>query len=69
MIYHLFQNKWQIYIIHISFLFTDDLRLFLVWVMVLNATFNTNAAISWRSVLLEEETGVSGENHRPAVSQ
>jgi hypothetical protein len=30
--------------------------------MGLNATFNNNSAISWRSVLLVEETGVSGEN-------
>ena len=26
--------------------------------MVLNATFNNSSAISWRSVLLVEETGV-----------
>jgi hypothetical protein len=32
--------------------------------MVLNATFNNISVISWRSVLLMEETGVSGENHR-----
>jgi hypothetical protein len=32
-----------------------------------NATFNKISVISWRSVLLEEETGVPGENHRPAV--
>ena len=36
--------------------------------MVLNATFNNILVISWLSVLLVEETGVSGENHRPAVS-
>jgi hypothetical protein len=36
--------------------------------MVLNATFNNISAISWWSVLLEEETGVPGENHRPATS-
>ena len=36
--------------------------------MVLNATFNNILVISWQSVLLVEETGVSGENHRPAVS-
>jgi len=35
---------------------------------VLNVTFNNMAAISWRSVLLMEETGVPGENHRPVVS-
>jgi len=32
-------------------------------VMVVNATFNNISAISWRSVLLVEETGVPGENH------
>ena len=36
--------------------------------MVLNATFNNISAILWRSVLLVEETGVPGENHRPATS-
>jgi hypothetical protein len=40
----------------------------MVWVMVFNATFNNISVISWRSVLLVEETGVSGENHRPATS-
>jgi len=29
---------------------------------------NTISAISWRSVLLAEDTGVSGENHRPVAS-
>jgi len=37
-------------------------------VMVLNATFNSISDISWRSVLLVEETGEPGENHRPATS-
>jgi hypothetical protein len=37
----------------------------LVWFMVFNATFNNISVISWRSVLLVEETGVPGENHRP----
>jgi hypothetical protein len=36
--------------------------------MVFNATFNDISAISWRSVLLVEETGVPGENHRPAAN-
>jgi hypothetical protein len=31
--------------------------------MVFNATFNNISVISWRSVLLVEETGVSGENY------
>jgi hypothetical protein len=33
--------------------------------MVLNVTFNNISVISWRSVLLVEETGVHGEKHRP----
>ena len=39
-----------------------------VCLMVLNATFNNISFISWQSVLLVEETGVPGENHRPATS-
>ena len=35
---------------------------------VLNATFNNIGVISWRSVLLLEEIGVPGENHRPVSS-
>jgi hypothetical protein len=36
-------------------------------VMVLNATFNNISAISWRSVLLVQKTGVpTVENHWPA---
>jgi len=37
-------------------------------IIVLNATFNNISVISWRSVLLVEETGVHGETHRPVVS-
>ena len=37
-------------------------------VMAFNATFNNISAISWRSVLLVEETGGPGENNRPAAS-
>jgi hypothetical protein len=36
--------------------------------MVFNATFNNISVISWLSVLMVEETGVSGENHRPVAS-
>jgi len=39
-----------------------------VCLMVLNATFNNISAISWRSVLLVEETGRPGQNHRPVAS-
>ena len=40
----------------------------LVGFMVFNATFNNISFILWQSVLLVEETGVSGENHRPVAS-
>ena len=43
----------------------------LIWlavVMVFNATFNSISVISWRSVLLVEEAGGSGEKHRPVAS-
>jgi len=40
----------------------------LVWFMVFNATFNIISVISWRSVLLVEETEAPGENHRPVAS-
>jgi len=36
--------------------------------MVTKATFNNISVISWWSVLLVEETGLTGENHRPVSS-
>ena len=36
--------------------------------MVFNATFNNISVISWRSVLLVEETGVPGETHHPVAN-
>ena len=36
--------------------------------MVFNATFNNISVISWRLVLLVEETGVTAENHRPVTN-
>jgi len=38
------------------------------WFMVFNAAFNNISVISWRSVLLMEETGSSQRNHQPAAS-
>jgi hypothetical protein len=39
----------------------------LIWFgfMVFNATFNNILAISWRSVLFVDETGILRKNHRP----
>jgi hypothetical protein len=40
-----------------------------VRVVAFNAPFNNISVISWQSVLLVEETGVPGENHRPVARQ
>jgi hypothetical protein len=45
------------------------LGIMIVCLMVFNATFNNISVISWRSVLLVEETGGPRENHRPVASQ
>ena len=39
-----------------------------VRVRVFNASFNNISVILWWSVLLMEETGLPGENHRPVAS-
>jgi len=36
--------------------------------MLFNATFNNISVILWHSVLIVNETGISGENHWPAAS-
>ena len=49
--------------------FSDNLvSLLVVSLVVFNATFNNISVISWRSILLVEETGVPGENQRPVAS-
>ena len=37
----------------------------LILYLVLNATFSNISAISWQPVLVVEEAGVPGKNHRP----
>jgi hypothetical protein len=41
----------------------------LIRFIVFNVTFNNISVISWRSVLLVEETGVPRENQLPVASQ
>ena len=41
---------------------------YIICLIVLNATFNNISVISWRSVLLVEETGGPGENNRPVAN-
>ena len=44
------------------------LKIDLIRLLVFNATFSNISAISWRPVLVVEEAGVPGENHRSWVS-
>jgi hypothetical protein len=41
-----------------------------IWILILvfNTTFSNISGISWRPVLVVEEAGVPGENHRPWTS-
>ena len=41
---------------------------FRLLIIVINATFINVLVISWRSVLLLEQPGVQGENHRPTAN-
>ena len=38
------------------------------WFLVFSATFSNISAISWRPVVVVEEAGIPGENHRPWAS-
>ena len=58
---------WQLF--NYRFIFEIDTCIRLcVCLIVFNATFNNISVISLRSVLLVEETGGTGENHRPVAS-
>jgi hypothetical protein len=60
------QVKWIIFRPYPkSRLFLVVIDISFVCLMVFNVTFNNISIISWLSVLLVEETGVPGENHRP----
>ena len=47
------------------FYFYQNKYIVCLFIMVFNATFNNISVISWQSLLLVEETGGPGENHRP----
>ena len=49
-------------------IYGQNSRFGLVWFMVFSATFNNISVRSWLSVLLVEDTGVPGENHRHVAS-
>jgi hypothetical protein len=57
----------KLYHIHMHWWTTGHIKLF-VCLMVFNATFNDILVISWRRVILVEETGGPRENQRPFAS-
>jgi hypothetical protein len=61
-------NMWFLINLHVRTIFIFSPHKFQVWFMVFNATFNNISVILWRSVLLMEETGGPGENHRPVAN-
>ena len=60
-------KQWKNIVLFILLVFLQVSFLF-VCLMVFKATFNSISVISWRSVLLVEETAGPGENHRPVTS-
>jgi hypothetical protein len=47
---------------------SPELEIDLINFWCFNTTFNNISAVSWRPVLVVEEAGVPGENHRPWAS-
>jgi len=43
----------------------NEMMMMIDWFIVFNDTFSNISAISWWPVLVVEEAGVLGENHRP----
>jgi hypothetical protein len=56
-------------VVHCLFIIVTYLNCILgLALLCLTPLFNNISVISWRSVLLVEETGGPGENHRPAAN-
>jgi hypothetical protein len=58
---HLEKKYCQFILSHVNIFYL----IFVVDFLCFNATFSNISAISWRPVLVVEEAGVPGENHRP----
>jgi hypothetical protein len=64
--------KYSYTTVHVTFIVHDFclniIDFFVVDFCCFNAIFSNISAISWRPVLVVEEAGVPGENHRPWAS-
>ena len=54
--------------VQVWFWFVSGMIFRFIWFMMLNSTFSNISIISWWSVILVDETGIPGENHRPTAS-
>ena len=69
-------NEWNVHLFVLKILgysiihsnLNDWVQFKIVGLMVFNTTFNNISVISWRSVLLVEETGLPRENSWPVAS-
>jgi hypothetical protein len=61
------KKNWTMGQLEVTEAYTFKYSKLCIWfvVIVFNATLNNISAISWRPVLVVEEAGVPGENHRP----
>jgi hypothetical protein len=66
--YCFYQYYHNVFDITLFIIFSIGVSLLRVRFMVFNDTINNISVISWRSVLLVEETRVHGANHRPVVN-
>jgi hypothetical protein len=62
------QSDWKQLLWYAMFPLTSDRAQLDFDFWCFNATFNNISAISWRPVLMVEEAGIPGENHRPWAS-
>ena len=58
-------NVFTYYVVLVTFSIKERMSIPETWIIVFNATFSNTSAISLPPVIVVEEAGVPGENHRP----
>jgi hypothetical protein len=61
-------NDVKVSVLRRRYKYTCSQQYMMIYFGCFHATFNNISAISWRAVLVVEEAGVPGENHRPWAS-
>jgi hypothetical protein len=55
-------------LVQIFYIYSNNVQILIFDFWCFNATFSNISAISWQPVLVVEDDGVPGENHRPWAS-